>query len=415
MKLKTLQQAISGRAAAFRSRVTLQPGGGVGDKVFPPTYEGGQYAIESRRVTSDQPPVDCVLLDSVQSQANRMEEALQSEIEAGRINLPIVEVDFSGADLVSEIDKITSLQAPHRIVDAILRDSLLEGVPFRKSDIGRTISEATLANATPLFQYCPTALLFGIWDSTGPKGGLGSKFQRAIVSEIIGIDAVFGVKTASRIDPLEIRKGAGPLYHAKGGNELGWTLDESEAATAKKKPAKIGKDGSPAEANHGNIPPSISKSNSEGVPLGGGVTIDRAEQTVTLSLPALRRLRFPVDCERSAEFDQAAQTVLAAMGLCAAALAVESGFDLRSRCLLWPTDALKWELLDKPGQPPETIALDGDTAVQLLNDAIEHACKLGLPWQKEPLTLQPSPQLAGLVKKSQELAVAEGSAAEGDA
>ena len=47
----------------------------------------------------------------------------------------------------------------------------------------------------------------------------------------------------------------------------------------------------------------------------GGVTISHAEQTVVLSLPALRRLHFPVGGEYKPEFDNAARTVLAALGL----------------------------------------------------------------------------------------------------
>ena len=86
--------------------------------------------------------------------------------------------------------------------------------PFRQSDVGKAIDRVSLQNATPLFELCPTALLFGMWDSTGPKGGLGAKFERAMVSEIVGIDAVYGVKTSSRIDPLGIQLKAGPLYAA---------------------------------------------------------------------------------------------------------------------------------------------------------------------------------------------------------
>jgi len=53
--------------------------------VFPPTYAGAVYAIEKRRVPGRDEPVTCVLLDSVQSQANRMEEALQDAFDGGRI------------------------------------------------------------------------------------------------------------------------------------------------------------------------------------------------------------------------------------------------------------------------------------------------------------------------------------------
>lgn len=96
----------------------------------------------------------------------------------------IVEPGSDEEGLFEPIGRVTSLEAPHRVADAILRDSELNGVAFRSSDEGKKIGQATLRNATPLFELCPTALLFGIWDSTGPKGGLGVKFQRAIVSEI---------------------------------------------------------------------------------------------------------------------------------------------------------------------------------------------------------------------------------------
>jgi CRISPR-associated protein Csb1 len=65
-----LKAAVSGGAAAFRCRRRLQPGGGEGDKVFPPTFAGAVYAVEQRRIAGREQPVTCVLLDSVQSQAN---------------------------------------------------------------------------------------------------------------------------------------------------------------------------------------------------------------------------------------------------------------------------------------------------------------------------------------------------------
>lgn len=145
-----------------------------------------------------------MLLDSVQSQANRIEAALQDAVDEGRIQIPVVEVDFSDIPVVEPgqnaeglfepIWRVTSLEAPHRVADAILRDSVDKDnvPPFRKTAAGKKISFANLRNATPLFEICPTALLLGLWDSTGPKGGLGTKFQRALVSEIIGVDASYG-------------------------------------------------------------------------------------------------------------------------------------------------------------------------------------------------------------------------------
>lgn len=415
MKLKDLQSAVAGNAAAFRSRLKLQPAGGEGDKVFPPTYSEAAYATEKRRVPGHDDPVECVLLDSVQSQANRLEEALQDAVDEERIQIPVVEVDFSGeplvdpgskeAGLVEPIGRVTSLEAPHRVADAILRDSELDGVEFRKTELGKKIGMANLRNATPLFELCPTALLLGIWDSTGPKGGLGTKFQRALVSEIIGVNAQYGTKTSSRIDPLAIRKDSAVIYESATED---WTLDADEAVQKSKKPVPKGKDGKPSEANHGNIVPSLSDTNREGVPLAGGVTIDYAEQTTVISLPAIRRLRFPVDGKVSREMNVAGRAVIAALGLCGAALAAEGGLDLRSRCLLWPTAPVKWELLKAPGSDPESFELDSDAAIALLTESAEAAQKAGLPWLTEPLVLKPQAKLVELVRKSQQLAVASG-------
>lgn len=418
LTLDKLNEAVRGKAAAFRCRTKLQPAGGQGTKVFPPTYAGAVYATEKRRLPGRDEPVECVLLDSVQSQANRMEDALQQAVDAGRIKLPVIEVDFEpyfpGDDqtedmrLLDPVGKVSSLQAPHRIADAILRDSLLDGKPFRQTDLGRAVDRVSLQNATPLFELCPTALLFGMWDSTGPKGGLGAKFERTMVSEIVGIDAVKGTKTSSRIDPLGVRLKAGPLYAASSG---GWTLDESNAKVEKKKPIMLGKDGRPSEANHGNVPPSLSNMDRNGEYLAGGVTISHAEQTIVISLPALRRLRFPVDGAYSNERDVAGRTVLAALGLAAAALGDEAGLDLRSRCLLWPDNDLTWELLDRKhsGQ----FELTANQAVEILEKSVEAAKTAGLPWREEPLALTPSEQLVKLVVKSQQLAAKQGGDAEG--
>jgi CRISPR-associated protein Csb1 len=103
------------------------------------------------------------------------------------------------------------------VADAILRDSVQDGTPFRETPAGKKIGFANLRNATPLFEICPTALLLGLWDSTGPKGGQGAKFPRCLVSEVIGIDVERGKKTSSRIDPLQIPVAAGTLYEARGG------------------------------------------------------------------------------------------------------------------------------------------------------------------------------------------------------
>lgn len=397
LSYEQLKKAVAGNAVAIRCKTILQPAAGPGTKVFPPTHAGGVYATEQRRVPVNDKPgetrvVDCVLLDSVQSQANRIEDALQAAIDDGKLSMPLIVVNFGTA--VADVQRITSLQAPHRAADAILRDSLTGGkdekgkpLPFRKSDIGKAITDSSLANATGLFQYCPHALFLGIWDSTGPKGGLGAKFARALVSEIVGIDAVIGTKTASRIDPLQIRSAAKVVKASDGS----WKMAENE----KTKGAV-----SPSEINHSNIPPDRSE---------GSATIGYAEHTAVLSLPQLRRLKFPLngelnkDSNKQAEIDNAARTVLASLALVGLTLSLERGCDLRSRCLLFPEGALSFELLETPGKPTP-ISLDSKTAIAIYNGAVKTAQDLKLPWYSQPIELVPSPDLIALVKKSQELA-----------
>lgn len=391
--LNDLKEAVASRAAAFRCITEYQPAGGPGDKVFPPTYEGGKYATETRVI--DGSPVDCVILDSVQSQANRHEQALLEACRAKHLSLPLLIARFDDEKLLKNFT-VTSLDAPHRAADAIFRDCTLDDIIFRKSEKGRVLDMVDVRNATGLFGLNPTALVFGLWDSTGPRGGLGAKFQRALVSEIVGYGALAGVKTSSRIDPAQIMLGAGTLYDRKdrSNDESSWTLN-SKLGTK-----KLGKDGKPSEANHGNVTPGIS---------AGGFTITKAIQTTVLSLATLRRLRFPLggNAESDPAVDAAARTALAAVGLAAATLTREEGADLRSRCQLVPTEAFVWNLLDRPGQEPKRFELTGDEAIALCNEAIEAAKAVGLPWEGE-IQLRPSSDLIELVSRSQALAAAEG-------
>ena len=410
LTLGILRDAIHRTAAAFRCLTEYQPAGGPGDKVFPPTYEGGRYATEKRYDPERKAPVDCVLLDSVQSQANRMELALLDAWDAHRIELPVVVVDFrsAGTKRLEKDLRVTSLDAPHRLADAILRDSHDGKHLFRQSERGKLLDTVDLRNATPLLEMCPTALIFGMWDSTGPKGGLGAKFQRALVSEIVGYDAVPGVRTSSRLDPLGIQKDeTTTIYRADSG--LRWTLDPQTAVKdgKKKEPAKCG-DGKPSEINHGNVVPSISD---DGF---GGFTISKGIQVTTLSLPALRRLHFPCksDAVSQEDADLAARTALTALALCAASLAREAGCDLRSRCQLAPTAPFVWELLDQPGEAPKPFALPAAAAVALLSAAVAELRKHGFAWSNEPVRLRPSDELLELVIRSQHLAAAGSGEAE---
>ena len=409
LTFERLREAVAGGAVALRSRTTLQPAGGEGDKVFPPSYSVSgraehKYAVEERLVGENATPSVTVLLDSVASQANRAEEALLEGWECGELLFPVPYVDFSSSDLV-DYEKLTVLEAPHRLADAIFRDSLLDGTLFRLSDVGCAITNATPRNATALFRHSPTALLFGMWDSTGPKGGLGSKFQRAYVSEIVGFDAKVGRKVGSRIDPLQIEKVAPEhkVFNSKDPTEV-WT-DDSAAAEKDKKgnpvPASRGSEsgeaGQPSKINHGNIVPSIDAE-------AGGVTISKALQTTVISFAALRRLRFK-GFNRDAE--TVARTAVAALGVAAIAYQHEMDYDLRSRCLLLPAHTPRIELLGRDGAAGEVVDIDRAGAAVVVSKAAAEAVAAGIGWTMPGVRLTPADKLVRLISNSRVVAATE--------
>lgn len=423
MQPDELRQMVA-QGAALRRRQRLQPAGGPGDKLFPPTYpgeSGPSHVFERRRIDGKERV--CVLIDSVQSQANRLEEALQAAAEAGRIRLPRLVVDFPGAGLNS-VGPISVLEAPHRIFDAILRDSALGDTSFRDSDLGKSLRQATPADATAILQAAPTALLFGAWNSTGEGGGLGAKFARAIVSEVIGVDVPVeemadrrsgeitlrsaGRRTGSRIDPLGIIKEAARIYEHKDILK-DWTLDPAEAKGGPKEPnlysgkkKSSGDAGSPAKINHGNIAPSVDQL---------GVTCAYALQTQVLTFAGLRRLRFGTDEAKTL----AARTYLAALGIVAMIEGNRQGMALRSRCDLVCEDGLApLELVAFDGSTRD-VEIDAEAAVRLHEAAFEAALAAGFALDPDPVILKPQAKLVELIRLSQQKALAdEGGEADGN-
>ena len=393
----SLTEAIANHAALRRLQ-RLQPVGGTGDKLFPPTYPPPpgarrdappRHVFERRRV--DGGDVWCVLIDSVQSQANRLEEALLAAAERGEIPIPYVTVDFRTAGL-EPLERITSLDAPHRVYDAILRDSLMGDEPFMQSPPGRRLAAAKPADATALLELSPTALLFGAWHSQGEGGGLGAKFPRALVSEIMGIDApvdevpnartgeaeprTAGKRTGSRIDPLGVLRKVDVF---KGGS--GWSPDQKEAGARAKKVR-------PSEINHGNIAPTVQ-------PLG--VTCSYAEHRAVITLAGLRRLRFGSD-----ERNDAGRALVAALGLVALAEQDVGGYALRSRCDLVCDGPAPLELVRADGST-DTIDLHREAALALYSDAYARAESAGFRF--ESIVLTPQDKLVEIVRRSRELAL----------
>lgn len=432
MDATALTQMVA-KDSALRRRQRLQPVGGKGDKIFPPTYPGEgrnappRHVFERRRIGGDD--VWCVLVDSVQSQANRLEESLLGIIREGSLCIPHVVVDFSGEGL-SGISKITSLEAPHRVYDAIFRDSSSDGKPFMKSTVGERLTKASNSDASALLEVSPTALLFGSWHSTGEGGGIGAKFARCLVSEIVAVQASVdirkaegrdlpfvvaygdtlltvepvsaGRRTGSRIDPLGVLSGV-KIYKKNENGKDDWTAFEAEAEKKGNEPVLYvkkdkSKAGKPAVINHGNIKPSVQAL---------GITCDYLEHMFVLSFAALRRLHFG-----SPEKDSAGRALLAALGLLAATEQDAVGYALRSRCDLVCDGRAPLELVHPDGTTDE-IELDPSLAHDLYAEAFKKAKDSGLELREDPIALKPQPKLVEIVRQSQNRALeGEGGEAE---
>ena len=253
----------------------------------------------------------------------------------------------------------------------MIRDSELDGVAFTDTDHYKTLLLAKPTNALQLFVLGPSSLLFGAWNSPGEGGGLGAKFTRCIVSEIVGVAVAEGQKGAVRIDPLGIRADVKVV-----GGPLTWTL-----ATG----AKGEKALRPSEIVHSNIISNLAP---------GGVTADYALHTAVITCAGLRRLKFP-----NTKDEGAGRTVLAALGLVALTLQDEAGYALRSRCDLVCEGRVPFEIVHPDGTVDQ-FEITAEDAISVLNEAVKAAKGAAFPWNEEPIRLVPQDRLVELVAQS---------------
>jgi CRISPR-associated protein Csb1 len=359
--IQTLLEACRGKYSAISAMVELEPV--ASGKIMPPTYLAAPKSKERAHWTETRvvngKPTDCVILDSVQSQANRFEEALQTALDLGDVSLPVFRVSFPSHD------PITSLTAPHRIYDAWLRHTTLDGVPFRETTIGQAISSAQPQTATALLRYAPTVLLFGGWDS---QVNAKTRFSRALVSEIVAIGIAKGQRAASRIDPINLRIQL--ERSATGGYRPGAKFRASEIGLA-------------------SVAPHLDSA-------GGGATAERIEQSIALSFAQLLRLRFPLDGDYTPERDAAGRAVVAALGLFAAHHAGSSGYALRSGCWLRAKQGLEWRLLGPTPDSDRTASISDPKG--LYDAAVKNASSRGLEIDPSVYQLEPDPGLIEAVQ-----------------
>lgn len=341
----TIRNALSGNVAAVRVHATLVPATG-GQRILPPTY-AAEKSGEPGRHNMTAPSADgasaWVSIDSPGSFANRVEQALV----AVNLGLDPLRVSVTGR-------AVSTMQLPHRAFDAVVRDSVLDGTPFRKTDIGRGITEATASNATALLRYDPSVLLLGGWDSTklGMAGGSGNKWPAALTVEIAARDVVPVMRAGNRIDPLGIEGTEATLVEeADGTLRLATTDDLQTLKKATGKSDDFPRLVKPSQVNHGNILSLTPK----GVLVRGGIELHGA-----LSLTRLRRYKFdgvdPID----------ARALIALMGVYGASAVLNDGLDLRRDCELVP-ESVTWELVGPSSR--DTLEVDVGEARSALTQA----------------------------------------------
>lgn len=373
--------SLEGDDAAVRITASYESAGGEGEKISPPTYPVGDktkppYLLEKRWDGDEE--VEVVLVDSRQAQANRCEEALQDEVDAGRLALPhlALATEVHGTPI-----RITSLQAPHRSRDAYFRDAELGSDLFDRSPVGAALRDARPEDASPLYRHSPADLVYGVWDSHRSLR-LAPRFPRVYTSEMVGWHASVGQRAAGRFD----------LY-VSGGRKVAGGNDDWQPGDGKKGTRL-------SELGHGSIPPSPSKR--DGTLLPGGVHVRRISRTASLGFAGLARVRLgPLD----AAGHRAARAALGALALLADRLAFgRPGVFLRSGAdLVLVEESMAWV-----GRgPEEPLALSIDDARALFEMAVERAAQAGAPWKAGAVEVRPQPKLQAMLVEAYTTSLAE--------
>ena len=381
----TLEALVAGCAddsfdAGIRIESDLEPLGGRGAAVKPAVYEGGEYQLDRRWANpDDEEPTPVIVVDNVPSQANRLEEAIRSQRDV--LGVPEFVLDLSDmAHLPAHLPReISSWHFPHRVADAYLRDSRLDGVDFARSAVGRAILDAAPWSAAPLIEWFPGAALYGYWQSHLGKKRANTKHARAWVSEIIGWKpaAVETRVKGLKGDPLNLS--TDEVVTSNPDDRVDWEIGKVAKSDAKTDRL--------SEMGHGQVP---FMRDSEAA--AAAVSFARITQTATVSFAQLRRLSLGEP--QSADADTAARALLVALGLHAHVVAFGRGFALRSGADL-RVASTRTEWLGADGDEERELGDAAGTGA-LVALARDHAASLGVRlggWGRDPVRLTPRDNL----------------------
>jgi len=297
--------------------------------IYPPTYADIGYNIDT---LSDGKKV--ALVDSVGSQANRMEPLFKSTSDKQEDWLvPQIQITLGDrkkrikgkdSDIESPAGTATAtlslLDLAHRSADAIVQSS---GHLAVKVHNAFTRLRET-GDASELCAIAPTSLVFGVWDSRGSSSEKRPRLIRSII----------------RAWDVEV------LHAAAQFNSVWKELDEDQQkelqAEAKKQGKKLSTKGL-ADA------PGVFYKNSDRRILGGLLVNGGIERTVTVNLVALRGLQGS-DGPHGSETKKMRTYLL---GLALIAATAEMDMFLREGCHLRYDGEDQWMLVPRRGTPSE--------------------------------------------------------------
>lgn len=154
--------------AALVIREYLMPVEGTDGVLFPATYAAGDNFPGGYNIDGDPAGTNVCLIDSVGSQANRIEPLFAEE----KYKQLIPQIVVTAGD-----KEVNILEAGHRAGDAIVRCSSL------KDTIDAAFLSSIKGDVEPLARIAPTSLVFGVWNSRGAQGAQ-DKRPRLVASTI---------------------------------------------------------------------------------------------------------------------------------------------------------------------------------------------------------------------------------------
>lgn len=279
MMISQLDNYLSdnGPAALFLKQPLMSVEGEDG-VIFPATYASGDGFPGGYNIDTDASGKNVALIDSVGSQANRIEPIFQEE----KYKHLVPQIAVTAGDKT-----ISILEAGHRAGDALVRCSSLH------SELQEAFKQVLRGDATTLAKIAPTSLVFGVWDSRDTQ----AKLPRTVASTI----RAYNVRRMTRSAQFN------PATEYV--NEQ--LLDEPLDKAAKDAYGKRGFIHVPATGSHG------------GVIADGGIL-----RSATLGLAAVRLLHAGNDSEKTLKLRRYI------LGLSLVAFTCNSSGYLRQGCIL---------------------------------------------------------------------------------